>query len=172
MERLQKTSPSFSLTDEEKKELAELDSKYRAKIAEKELFLKEQICQSANRRQNRRCRVAAEATHLGDAAVTGGLRSQKRKVARWLREKSAGLALRLPWAGGLEDSRCTALQDRFRPFRLCTVLSTLRQIGIQEAEHVRATDRADAFLFLQLLDAAAEFFHLGPMHLGRKWCSA
>ena len=43
MERLQKTSPSFSLTEEEKKELAELDSKYRAKIAEKELFLKEQI---------------------------------------------------------------------------------------------------------------------------------
>ena len=43
MERLQKTSPSFSLTDEQKKELAELDSKYLAKIAEKELFLKEQI---------------------------------------------------------------------------------------------------------------------------------
>ena len=43
MERLQKTSPSLSLSDEQKKELAELDSKYRAKIAEKELFLKEQI---------------------------------------------------------------------------------------------------------------------------------
>ena len=43
MERLQKTSPSFSLTDEQKKELGEVDSKYRAKVAEKELFLKEQI---------------------------------------------------------------------------------------------------------------------------------
>ena len=43
MERLQKASPSLSLTDEQKKELAELDSKCRAKIAEKELFLKEQI---------------------------------------------------------------------------------------------------------------------------------
>ena len=43
MERLQKTSPSLSLSDEQKKELAKLDSKYRAKIAEKELFLKEQI---------------------------------------------------------------------------------------------------------------------------------
>jgi hypothetical protein len=43
MERLQKTSPSLSLTDEQKKELAELDSKYHAKIAEKELFLKDQI---------------------------------------------------------------------------------------------------------------------------------
>jgi len=43
MERLQQTSPSLSLTEEQKKELAEIDSKYRAKIAEKELFLNEQI---------------------------------------------------------------------------------------------------------------------------------
>jgi hypothetical protein len=43
MERLQKASPSLSLTDEQKKELADLDSKYQAKIAEKELFLKDQI---------------------------------------------------------------------------------------------------------------------------------
>ena len=31
---------------------------------------------------------------------------------------------------------------------------------------MRATDRTDAFLLLQLLDAAAEFFHLGPMYFG------
>jgi hypothetical protein len=43
MERLQKASPSASLTDKQKQELAELDSKYQAKIAEKELFLKDQI---------------------------------------------------------------------------------------------------------------------------------
>jgi hypothetical protein len=43
MERLQKASPSSSLTDEQKKQLAEIDSKYQAKIAEKELFLKDQI---------------------------------------------------------------------------------------------------------------------------------
>jgi hypothetical protein len=43
MERLQQTSPSLSLTEEQKKELAEIDSKYRAKIAEKELFLRDQI---------------------------------------------------------------------------------------------------------------------------------
>ena len=43
MERLQKTSPSLSLTEQQKKELAEIDSKYRAKIAEKELFLRDQI---------------------------------------------------------------------------------------------------------------------------------
>jgi hypothetical protein len=43
MERLQKTSPSLSLSEEQKKVLAEIDSKYRAKIAEKELFLTDQI---------------------------------------------------------------------------------------------------------------------------------
>ena len=43
MERLEKSSPSISLTENQKKEIAEIDSTYRAKIAEKELFLKEQI---------------------------------------------------------------------------------------------------------------------------------
>ncbi len=43
MERLQKASPSLSLTEEQKRELAEIDSKYRAKIAEKELFLRDQL---------------------------------------------------------------------------------------------------------------------------------
>jgi len=43
MERLQKMSPSLSLTDKQKEDLAEIDSKYRAKIAEKELFLRDQI---------------------------------------------------------------------------------------------------------------------------------
>ncbi len=43
MERLEKSSPSLSLTEDQKKEIAEMDSVYRAKIAEKELFLKDQI---------------------------------------------------------------------------------------------------------------------------------
>ena len=43
MERLQKASPSLSLNEEQKKQLSEIDSKYRAKIAEKELFLRDRI---------------------------------------------------------------------------------------------------------------------------------
>ena len=43
MERLEKASPSVSLTEDQKREIAEIDSTYRAKIAEKELFLKDQI---------------------------------------------------------------------------------------------------------------------------------
>ena len=48
MERLEKTSPSISLTADQKKEIAEIDSIYRAKIAEKELFLKDQIAKAQN----------------------------------------------------------------------------------------------------------------------------
>jgi hypothetical protein len=43
MERLQKASPSVSLTDEQKKQIAEIDSSFKAKIAEREVFLKDQI---------------------------------------------------------------------------------------------------------------------------------
>jgi len=48
MERLEKTSPSISLTADQKKEIAEVDSTYRAKIAEKEVFLKDQIRKAQN----------------------------------------------------------------------------------------------------------------------------
>ena len=43
MERLEKAAPSISFTEEQKNEIAEVDSVYRAKIAEKEVFLKDQI---------------------------------------------------------------------------------------------------------------------------------
>jgi hypothetical protein len=43
MERLQNNQPSISLTDAQKKELAEIDSSFKAKMAEKELFLKGEI---------------------------------------------------------------------------------------------------------------------------------
>lgn len=43
MERLQKGTPTLSLTDDQKKQLAEIDSTFKAKIAEREVFLKDQI---------------------------------------------------------------------------------------------------------------------------------
>ena len=43
MEQLEKAAPSLSLTGDQKKEIAEVDSAYRAKIAERELFLKNQV---------------------------------------------------------------------------------------------------------------------------------
>ena len=47
MERLNKTSPTVKLTAEQKKQLAEIDSKYAARIAEREIALKGEIDQAA-----------------------------------------------------------------------------------------------------------------------------
>lgn len=49
MERLAKTQPTVKLTDEQKRELAEMDSKYAAKIAEREIFLKGQLQKAAEK---------------------------------------------------------------------------------------------------------------------------
>lgn len=46
MERLEKKAPVMKLTDDQKAQLAEIDSQFHAKIAEKELFLKEQIAKA------------------------------------------------------------------------------------------------------------------------------
>jgi len=47
MERLNKASPAVKLTNAQKKQLAELDSKYAAKIAEREIALKDEITKAA-----------------------------------------------------------------------------------------------------------------------------
>jgi hypothetical protein len=46
MERLNKTAPTVKLTADQKKELAELESKAAAKFAERELFLKDEIAKA------------------------------------------------------------------------------------------------------------------------------
>jgi len=49
MERLGKTSPTVKLTAEQKKKIAELESKCAAKIAERELFLKGEIIKAIDK---------------------------------------------------------------------------------------------------------------------------
>ncbi|MDD5138768.1 MAG: hypothetical protein PHY43_00735 [Verrucomicrobiales bacterium] len=48
MERLNKTAPAAKLTDEQKKQLAELDALYTAKIAEREIALNGEIARAAD----------------------------------------------------------------------------------------------------------------------------
>jgi hypothetical protein len=48
MERLDKNAPTTKLTDAQKKQLAELDSKYAAKIAEREIALNGEIAKAAD----------------------------------------------------------------------------------------------------------------------------
>lgn len=46
MERLAKDQPIITLTEDQKKQLAEVDSQFKARIAEKELFLKGEIAKA------------------------------------------------------------------------------------------------------------------------------
>jgi len=47
MERLSKSAPAAKLSEKQKKDLAELDSKYTAKIAEREIFVKGELEKAA-----------------------------------------------------------------------------------------------------------------------------
>jgi hypothetical protein len=49
MERLNKSAPTVKLTDKQKKELAEIDSKYAAKMAERELLVKDELKSAAEK---------------------------------------------------------------------------------------------------------------------------
>lgn len=48
MERLEKEDPegSISLTEDQKRDLADIDTKYKAKIAEREVFLNKQLLEA------------------------------------------------------------------------------------------------------------------------------
>ena len=47
MERLNKSAPMAKLTEPQKKEIAELESKYAAKVAEREIVMKGEMDQAA-----------------------------------------------------------------------------------------------------------------------------
>jgi hypothetical protein len=62
MERLAKQTPTVKLTDEQKRQLAEIDSVYKARIAEREIFLEGEMTRAAER---------------GDAEALGQLERQR-----------------------------------------------------------------------------------------------
>jgi hypothetical protein len=74
MERLQQEDPqgAVSLSDEQKAELAEIDKKFQARIAEKDIFLKKQI---------------AEALQQGDRQAVEQLETQLRNERIRLEEE-------------------------------------------------------------------------------------
>ena len=76
MERLNKQSPTLKLTAGQKKQIADLESRYKAKVAERELSMNDAI---------------AAATGKGDFAEMEKLQQQlaqeKRKLAQELEDK-------------------------------------------------------------------------------------
>ncbi|PYJ87808.1 MAG: hypothetical protein DME22_00270 [Verrucomicrobia bacterium] len=49
MERLSKSSPTTKLTEQQKKEIAELESIYKAKVADREIFVKGEIAKAVDK---------------------------------------------------------------------------------------------------------------------------
>lgn len=49
MERLSKASPTMKLSDDQKRQIADLESQCAAKIAERELFLQDEIVKSVDK---------------------------------------------------------------------------------------------------------------------------
>jgi hypothetical protein len=71
MERLEKSAPTIALTDAQKAQLAEIDSTFKARIAEKQLFLQDKI---------------REARQSGNSADAETLESQLATEVRRLQE--------------------------------------------------------------------------------------
>ena len=75
MERLEKQSPAVKVTDEQRQALAEIDAAYKAKIAEREVFLTSLITKAAAARdmaevENIRLQLAREISRLHEECET------------------------------------------------------------------------------------------------------
>ena len=71
MERLEKQSPAVKVSDEQRRALAGIDETYRAKIAEREVFLTSQIVKATAARdatevENIRLQLSREVRRLQD----------------------------------------------------------------------------------------------------------
>ncbi len=80
MERLNKTQPTVKLTDEQKKEFAELDSKYAAKIAEREIFLKGELQKAAEKGDYEEYQKIEEQLVRDRKALQADLEEKKEKL--------------------------------------------------------------------------------------------
>jgi hypothetical protein len=76
MERLNKTAPTVRLSASQKKEIAELESQYAAKIAAREIALKDEIAKAGD--------DSEKAAALGDQ-----LTHERKKLQAELQEKKA-----------------------------------------------------------------------------------
>ena len=76
MERLNKSSPTVKLTEKQKKEIAELDSRYQAKVAEREIGLKDEIA-----------KAAAQGDYESMEKLEQQLAAERRKLQAELEEK-------------------------------------------------------------------------------------
>ena len=82
MERLSKGAPAIKLTAEQKQEIAELESKTAAKIAERDLFLKGEITKAIDRNDDAAVEQLEKQLVMERKALRAELEAQKEKVRR------------------------------------------------------------------------------------------
>jgi hypothetical protein len=80
MERLNKSAPVAKLTAAQKQELAELDSRYAAKVAEREIGLKDQINQLSARGEFDKAAELEKQLNLERKTLQAELEEKKEQV--------------------------------------------------------------------------------------------
>jgi hypothetical protein len=81
MERLSKDSPTVKLTAQQKKDLAEIDSKYAAKIAERELLVRDEL-QKAGEKGDVETMAQLEKQLVSDRKSLTAERDEKKETLR------------------------------------------------------------------------------------------
>jgi len=82
MERPKKSAPAAKLSEQQKKQLAELDSKYAAKIAEREIFLKGELRAAALKGDAEACAQIEKQLLSERKTFQAELEEKKEKVRR------------------------------------------------------------------------------------------
>ena len=82
MERLNKTAPTVKLTSTQKKQLAELDSKYAAKIAGREIALKDEIAKIAAAGDSEKVEALQQQLVKERKSIRAELEEEKGRVRR------------------------------------------------------------------------------------------
>jgi hypothetical protein len=83
MERLNKAAPSVKFTDEQKKQLADLDSQCAAKIAERELFLQGEITKAVDRGDNEALAQLEKQLVSDRKSIRADFEEKKERVSRY-----------------------------------------------------------------------------------------
>lgn len=80
MERLNKQRPEIKLTAAQKKKLADLDSRYAAKLAERELFLHDELVKAMNEGKFETCEQIERQLLSDRKSLQAELEEKKDKV--------------------------------------------------------------------------------------------
>ena len=110
MERLNKNAPTVKLTDAQKKQLAELDSKYAAKIAEREIALEAEISKAADDFEK-------------EESLREQLATERKKLRVEIEEKKEQLPNK-----AFQNMNCLLQQKKFGAYMNATTRSPLKNL--------------------------------------------